>query len=58
MFIRYFSLMGRYMVDANQLRHMAHTSAESQGNSNELVVMCDIHLHEILMRAEVCCQSN
>lgn len=32
----------------------AALSAESCGATNELVLMCDIHLHEILMRTEVC----
>lgn len=33
-------------------------SAESRGATNEVVLMCDIHLHEILMRAEFCCLRN
>lgn len=36
----------------------AALSAESWGATNEVVLMCDIHLHEILMRAEFCCLCN
>lgn len=33
--------------------HLHPLSAESRRPVNEAVLMCDIHLHEILMRAEL-----
>lgn len=62
LFIWYFGLIRLFTeVIKSLIRTNTSTpcvSAESWGATNEVVLMCDIHLHEILMRAEFCCLCN
>lgn len=56
--IRLYTEVIKSLMRSNIHSCRATVSAESRGATNEVVLMCDIHLHEILMRAEFCCLYN
>lgn len=56
--IRLYTVVIKSLMRTNTYSCHATLSAESRGAANEVVLMCDIHLHEILMRAEFCYLYN